>query len=84
VGKDPRRRDDGDAVRIVEERQRRRWLHAARNPEGARGLPADTASLVVEDAQASTSSSLLVSATKTHARGPSGFFSDLPYSAYSS
>ena len=47
------------------------------NPKGAWGLPADTASLVVEDASASTSSSLLVSARQDPRARPTGVLSDL-------
>ena len=34
AGSDARSRDAGDAVRIVEERRRRRWLRAAATPWG--------------------------------------------------
>jgi hypothetical protein len=57
---DPRRRDDAMTARIGEERQRRRWTHAAVTRKGAGGLRPHAASLVVDDAQGIDSSSILV------------------------
>ncbi len=47
-------------ARIGEERQRRRWTHAAVTRKGAGGLRPHAASLVVDDAQGIDSSSILV------------------------
>jgi GTP-binding protein LepA len=59
TGPNPRRRDDRDAGRIVEERQRRRRPRAAHNPSGARVRAPHAASELLDDATASPASLFL-------------------------
>jgi hypothetical protein len=70
AGQAPRRRR---CASIAEERQRRRWPRAARNPKGAGGLRPHAASLVVADGSASPSSSLLACNPQAPCARPSRF-----------
>src|SRR5207245_209218 len=64
AGPDARRRDEVRCVSTVEERQRQRRPRAAETLRAPGGLRAYAASLVVDDAPASLSSSLLASASQ--------------------